>query len=303
LSKFVSVFILGHSTAEGSGLINGYNNGRGSPIKDPQKPNGNRRSGFPAFAERLGTEGINCAVYNHAIGASTFTVSQLGFMIPWEANFSTRPGLYMQSDGAIWKNKVTWGTANIPLTTTPPVGTSDFTGADTLPWQYMRPITPADSWRVVPFGNPLFDPMGFMGKFLANVPGAIGKKVLILLIGSSDVSYPSLTTNDFRESVTTITQYALAAGIDEVYLTYTPVSQGRDMARNALFRDAMYSVLNDTFLNNLKVKKGVDFLSLWGEVKDTSNLLQIGLHDGLHLNDHSNDMMGQLWAENMLSNW
>jgi len=294
-----TIFMAGSSTANGQGQTPGYNLGRGTPIKDPTLPKGqNYRSLFPSIARECGKRGINIAVQNHAVGATALAKDWCGLMIPWFRGLLAKSPIYVISNGGVWKAN-TGGS----VSTVAPSGTSNITGSDGVPWIYIRPATSADSTRrVLTHNEPLFDPNGLVKSFGNAAPATTGKKILIIIFGTtaaSNIQDGFEIADDFRAGHISVTNYALSVGFDEIYFGYNAFYAPVESISPDLV--AAQNVALAHFSGNPKVKRGVNFREEMGKLPTTTDNRVIGLHDGLHMTDAAYEKAGQLWAECILS--
>jgi len=301
----LSVAILGQSNESGQGQTVGFNAGLGAPVMDPTKPRGQAglRSWFPSMARELGKNGHWLAVYNHAIGASSFSQHHCGMLVNWTSGMLPGNSLFVMSNGGIWKSDFPMFTT-IPESYAPPTGTASYTSTEGIPWVYIRAQTPQDIHHVFMPDEHLFDPRGYVAAFGNSIPLMQGKKILTLSIGQSDSNLLGRGTSkigDFRDAYISLTKYALDKGIDEVYMGFT------SYAPPPVFSSRYPDLVSDIgqafqyFSGDQRVKMGVNLWQALGNLPTNADPRVVGLYDGLHMSDAAYERAGQLWAECILN--
>lgn len=305
----VALFVIGQSNETGQGLTAGANLGAGSPVMDPTKPNGQagKRSWYPSMARELGKNGINLAVYNYALGGSGLVYCWAGCITTWSSGMLVKKGMYAKSsDGGLWRANVA-STVSGPAAANEPSGTSDATGADTIPWVYIG-LASAYENGVVSRSSALFDPMGQLSAVKSAAQGYTGgKRVLMVSFGQTDatMSYPGngakVTRALYSAALQEVALWAAESGVFDVVLLGHSFSG--DGTMNGYYTSTIVPGLEDAIAataSNSKIKPGVNLYAALGAltVNDASgNGLQA---DGLHAQDNVYESAGVHHAARIL---
>jgi hypothetical protein len=220
----IGLFVVGQSNETGQGLTAGYNTGFGPPIVDPTKPNGQagKRSWYPTLARLMADKGAWLDVFNYALGGSSVVYTWVGCITPWASGMLTKKGMYARtSDGGLWRADLANASSG-PAASVEPAGTSNTTGADTIPWTYIGNFAALGyALGVVSRKSPLFDPTGQLGAIKTAAQAYAFRRWLDFSIGQTDatMSYPSLggkvTRGLYSSALQELALWAIETGLFE----------------------------------------------------------------------------------------
>ena len=288
--------IIGQSNEQGAGETKGTNIGFGAPHRDPIAPNGSasNRSMWPRLVERMAKErGIWTKVYNTAIGGTAAIDNWCGCIRPYVNGMFCSAGLYVLSGGYLWKsNQPTSGVGAYLNASVAPVGASNTTGADTIPWVNLGVPTASDVAGVLAEGHPRFDPRGLLGG--ANGP-AIGlaaniadQKWTLVQFGQND-SLCVKNKEEFKSAYRNITNYLLARG-SKVSLGISCYNNSSiDVAYQTMLIPAVEELLLE-FSDNPNVVRGANLRTALGVLPTATYRGMVGLKSTDASPVHMNDM-------------
>lgn len=135
--------------------------GYGAPYIDK-----NQRGWWPSCIEAMGRRGVWLDVENTAIGSTSLCDSWVGRCRTWASSMTVARGSYVLSGGGLWRCNLAASTA--AASTVAPTGTSDTTGADSVPWVYVGAPGAGDTnGTVYAYGSARYDPNGYISAALA----------------------------------------------------------------------------------------------------------------------------------------
>lgn len=291
----VGLFVLGQSNESGQGVTAGTNTGAGHPIQDPTKPYGQsaKRSYYPSMAAALGAKSVWLDIGNYGRGGASVRECFVGNIRPWANGMYIKRGSYITSNGGLWRSNIA-SFVTSTASTVAPAGTADTTGADTIPWVYVRAATDADVGLQSP-ASPLFDPNGELAAIAAAAAAYPGRKWFDFAIGQTDGDANYATTRlQFSTCLQYIAQWAQAVGFEKIFLGFTCSG---DTPMNAVFDSTLIPGLQDALAalaGNPKVVAGINVRAALGALP-TSPVSGIGLQaDAAHMNDAGYDAAGAI---------
>ncbi len=192
----------------------------GNPLKDPIGPNNGPGSRWPHLAGLMGQRGVWLSVHNSAVGSTSIVDSWVGGCRAWANNMIVTRGSYLLSSGGFWRCNLAAG--SVAASTAQPTGTSNVTGADSIPWVYVGLPTVEDvDGAVYAMGSARFDPNGYCAAAVAAfaAPG-FDIKAAYIAIGQGD---KTLTTSQarFAKGLQNAAAHAIASGADRVLMGFT----------------------------------------------------------------------------------
>ena len=203
------VSIAGQSNELGSGPTGSKSrtSGFGAPYIDT----GNR-GWWPACIEAMGRRGVWLDVSNTAIGSTSLCDSWVGRCRTWGSGMIVTRGSYVLSGGGLWRCNLAASTA--AASTNAPTGTTDTTGADSVPWVYVGVPAAGDTdGTVYASGSARFDPNGYIAAAIAAIatrPGYDAKGVYVS-IGQGDHTVSS-TRAQYGTAMQRIAQHVTGLG-------------------------------------------------------------------------------------------
>jgi hypothetical protein len=290
----VLVSIVGQSNELGSGPSGTATASfGGAPLKDPVQPNAGTStacSWWPRLAERLGRErNVWLDVVNTAVGATSLRHSWCGTVVTWTSSMLAVLGTYCLSGGGIWRCNLAAGT--VGTCTVAPTGTSNTTGADSVPWVYLGVPTGADvAGTIYASGSPRFDPNGYLAAARAPLLSRPGydRRIVVLSIGQGDRTMTT-STADFATSYGRVVDYITASAGLEIMLGFTCV------ARTAGSEAYYAGTLNPGYLqaatdrvDNVRVWRGANLYERFGN----SCMLQV---DNVHMDAAMYEQAADAW--------
>lgn len=219
-AKRVLIVVDGQSNELGSSEWPGVSGPYGNPIKDPIRPNLGAGSRWPHLASLMGARNVWLTVHNSAVGSTSVVDSWVGGCRTWANNMVVARGSYLLSGGGLWKCNL--GAAAVAASTVAPTGTSNTTGADSIPWLYVGTPAAGDvDGAVYAMGSARFDPNGYCAAAVAGfaVTG-YDEKILSLAIGQGDKTL-STSRSRFSQGLQNVALHALANGADKALIGFT----------------------------------------------------------------------------------
>lgn len=305
-NKTLLLYAVGQSNFTGRGQRPSSVTALGSPQSDAMvggcAPGGTQgwRSLWPLCNELAGAEGWYQHVYNDGAGGSSLPDGWVGRIRTWAAGQEFVRGSYALSDGGLWKANLSVGSgllagiiaANAP-TGTPAIGAA-VTGADGIPWVYMRAATAGDVPGVVSRNSDLFDPMGYIKNRLG-LSFNFDRKIVVTEWGQTDSSPTvNVTMRHYADACKELALYYLEHGIDAVYLglsIYTSAA-GRDANYTGVLQPAIALAISE--LNDPRVKAGPDARAALGVLSTTAAAGVPGLQTDTY---HGTDATYQQWSK------
>lgn len=262
----VAFCVVGQSNEAGSGQSIDNVRRVGGPLIDPVLPGGQaKRSWWPRLAELMAARSVWLGVTNTAVGGTSIAKSWCGQPLTWVSGIIVRTGsLILSSDGHLWKCNVS--ASSQVASTVEPLGTSNTTGADSIPWLYLGAPTATDiAGNVLVEGNTHFDPNSYLSTAYTNLNAMVGydKKAVIISFGQTDAD---LTTSRaaFAAAYISTANYFLARNVQVVlgFSCYCAVSGNEAWYQSNLlpgYQDALTS-----FAGNANVFAGANLRTALG---------------------------------------
>ena len=292
------ISVVGQSNELGSGPTGSKSrtSGYGAPYIDKST-----RGWWPACIEAMGRRGVWLDVENTAIGSTSLCDSWVGRCRTWANGMTVTRGSYVLSGGGLWRCNMAAGTAG--ASTTAPTGTTDTTGADSVPWVYVGAPGGGDaSGTVYAYGSPRYDPNGYIAAALAalaNRPGYDAKGVYIS-IGQGDHTVSS-TRAQYSAAMQSVANHVAGFG----YVCWLGVTCGmsgvdsptitaRDATMTGVIQAGQQDALSALSGNGL-VRAGADLRAVLGVPTATAvdtTLNAVNNTDYLHLTSASYDQAG-----------
>lgn len=289
----IAVCLAGQSNEVGSGGEPVALSHAGAPVTD--RPDASC-SAWPALADRLASRGKWLHVKKTAQGTTAIVYSWAGRPLTWaeqNTNYAL-PGQLLLSDGGIWKAGGTVGTGG-DIATVQPTGTSDTTGADGVPWDYLgTPTARETAQEVMREGDSHFDPNGLIAAAYAAIEPMVGfdRKWCFISFGQSDANLLS-TRTQFRDAIIAVADYMLERNVK--------VAIGMSCrAANARYDSDLIPGRNDAlahYTGNGDVVAGANWADLGEQTTNVTAPGVLGFHDSLHMNPPLLRIAGQMWDD------
>lgn len=296
------ISLVGQSNETGAGPAGSKS--RTTGLAAPMIDTGNR-SWWPATVEAMGRRGKWLDVSNTAVGSTSLCDSWAGRCRTWASSMVVTRGTYVLSGGGLWRCNATAGAA--PASTTAPTGTSDTTGADSVPWIYVGVPGGGDTaGTVYTSSSARYDPNGYIATALAalvNRPGYDAKGVYVS-IGQGDHTVGS-TRAQYGAAMQALAQHVTSLG----YVCWLGVTCGMSgvdsptiTARDATMTGVIQAGRQDALAalsGNGLVRAGADLRAALGVPTATAvdtTLNAVNNTDYLHLTSASYDQAGQFVA-------
>lgn len=264
----------------------------GAPYLD-----GTMRGMWSSASEAMARRGHWLAVSNTAVASTSLCDSWVGRCLTWVSSMAVVRGSYILSGGGLWRCNAAVGT--VATSTVAPTGTTDTTGADSVPWVYVGVPTGADGdGTIYANGSARYDPLGYIAAAAAisTRPGFDARGVLVS-IGQTDHSVGS-TRTQYGQAMVNIAQHLTGLGLT-VWLGMTCYMAGT-AARETTFQTVLLPARTDALASlaaNPLVKAGADLRNGLGVLVAPSDDRVIGLQaDELHLTSAGYEAAGQLQA-------
>lgn len=294
------ISLVGQSNELGSGPSGSKSRtaGRGAPYIDRSN-----RGWWPACIESAGRRGVWLDVENTAIGATSLCDSWAGRCRAWASAMGVVRGTYALSGGGLWRCNLAASTA--AASTVAPTGTTDTTGADSVPWVYLGAPGVGDTdGAVYTSSSARYDPNGYIAAALAAIatrPGYDSKGVYVS-IGQGDHTVGS-TRAQYGAAMQAVAQHVAGLG----YVCWLGVTFGMSGADGATItaRDAtMTGVIQAgrtdalaALAGNPLVRSGADLRALIGipaATADDTARNAVNATDYLHATSATYDQAGPL---------
>lgn len=299
--------LVGQSNELGSGPTGSKSRvtGVGAPYIDKSN-----RGWWPACIEAMGARGKWLDVENTAIGSTSLCDSWVGRCRTWESGMVVTRGSYALSGGGLWRCNLTVGTAS--ASTTQPTGTSDTTGADSVPWVYVGVPNASDvDGAIYSLGSLRYDPNGYIATAIAAIASRPGydAKGIYVSIGQGDHTVGS-TRAQYGAAMQSVAQHATSLGYN-CWLGVTCGMSGADAptiaARDATMTGVVQAGQADALAvlaSNVLVHAGADLRAALGvptatAVDTTQNA--VNNTDYLHLTSATYDQAGAFVAASFAS--
>jgi hypothetical protein len=296
------ISLVGQSNETGAGPAGSKSRtaGKAAPMIDT----GNR-SWWPATVEAMGRRGKWLDVSNTAVGSTSLCDSWVGRCRTWGSSMVVTRGSYVLSGGGLWRCNYAVGTAG--ASTVAPTGTSDTTGADSVPWVYVGAAAGGDvDGTVYTFGSARYDPLGYIAAAVAALSGKPGYDAtgVYVSIGQGDHTVSS-TRAQYGAAMQALAQHVTGLG-HVCWLGVTCGMSGVDAptiaARDATMTGVLQAGQQDALAalsGNGLVRAGADLRAALGvpaaSAVDTT-LNAVNSTDYLHLTSASYDQAGQFVA-------
>ncbi len=286
--------LVGQSNEAGSGPSGSARRvgGAGAPYLDASV-----RSAWPEVSEQMAARGHWLAVVNTAIGSTSLCDGWVGRCRAWVSGMSVTRGSYVLSGGGLWRCNASVGAA--PSSTVAPTGTSDTTGADSVPWIYVGAPAAGDvDGAVYAFGSARYDPNGYIAAAAAisTRPGFDDRGVLVS-IGQGDHNVSS-TRSQYAQAMVNVATHLSSLGLT-VWLGMTCYMAGV-ASRETTFQTVLLPGREDALAalaGNPRVKRGGDLRSGLGVLVAPSADNVVGLQsDELHLTSAGYEAAGLVYA-------
>lgn len=296
------VAIAGQSNEIGSGPTGSKSRtgGWGAPRIDTTN-----RSWWNACAEAMARRGHWLDVNITGVGTTALTDSWVGRCRAWATSMAVMRGSYILSGGGLWRCN---GAASTVFTSTvAPTGTSDTTGADSVPWVYVGAPGAGDvDGAIYAHGSARFDPNGYIAAALTsldNRPGYNAKGVYVS-IGQGDHTIGS-TRTQYATAMQRVAERVTSLG-HVCWLGVTCGMSGVDAptiaARDATMVNVVQAGRNDALAalaGNSLVRAGADLRASLGVPTATAidtTLNAVNNTDYVHLTSASYDQAGPFVA-------
>lgn len=296
------ISLCGQSNELGSGPAGSKS--RTAGMSAPLIDSGNR-SWWPSAVEAMGRRGHWLDVVNTAVGSTSLCDSWAGRCRAWDSGMVVVRGSYILSGGGLWRCNAAAGSA--PASTVAPTGTTDTTGADSVPWVYVGvPGTSDTADTVYTSSSARYDPNGYIAAALAgltNRPGYDAKGVYVS-IGQTDHTVGS-TRAQYGAAMQALAQHVTSLG-HVCWLGVTCGMSGVDAptiaARDATMTGVIQAGQRDALAAlsaNALVRAGADLRTALGvptatAVDTTRNA--VNNTDYLHLTSATYDQAGPFVA-------
>lgn len=274
----------------------------GCPYRDPMT---GQRSMWPRLIERMGRERNTwLALRNTAIGSTSVTESWCGRMRNWSNGMLAIRGLWLLSDGGVWKCNIAAGT--VSASTVQPTGTSNTTGADSVPWLYIGTPAAGDvNGAIFAEGSARFDPNGYIAAAYAAVnpttnPG-YDDYWIFGSIGQGDKTFSTVRA-DFATGFQNIYDYMLARDIKVAAgFTCRAATAGADAWYDAELVPGYEDVLTH-YAGNANVIAGPNLYAELGVLPVSPTQGLPGLKsDQLHMNDAALFLGSDAWFDKLVT--
>lgn len=311
MAKRVLVAIMGQSNEQGEGVVLDRTPSYGFPVRDPVGPMGTKRSAWPYLSELLGRRGTMTRFYNAAHGSSSIKAHWCGCVKTW-ASGTVYYGQLALSGGGIWRCNSAAGA--YPTAANAPTGTSNTTGADSIPWVYLGvPESYEVDGYICQPGDANFDPLGYIdaangAKYgLDNDTGTWDEKWLFMSFGQQDTLTVHGPTSraDFFASIKIVTDYFLVSGY-KVAIGFT--CYAADATREARYQANLLPGLADAlayYAGNPNVCAGANWRTALGVLPvepSSAQILTPALQDDvLHLNDAAYVLASEAWRDALVT--
>lgn len=292
------ISLVGQSNELGSGPTGSRSrtSGVGAPHIDISN-----RSWWPSCIEAMGRRGHWLSVAPTAIGSTSLRDSWVGHCRLWANGMLVTRGTYALSSGGLWKCNV--AQSAVAASTAAPTGTTDTTGADSVPWVYVGPPGAGDIDGVVyANGSARYDPNGYIATAISAISGRPGydSRGIYVSMGQGDHTLGS-TRAQYGAAMQAVAQHISSLG----YVCWLGVTCGMSGADGAAIaaRDAtMTGVIQagrqdalSALSGNPLVRAGADLRAALGipaaTANDTaSNAVNNG--DYVHLTSATYDQAG-----------
>jgi hypothetical protein len=292
------ISLVGQSNETGAGPAGSKNrtSGIGAPMIDA-----GTRSWWPSTVEAMGRRGQWLAVANTAIGSTSLCDSWVGRCRTWANNMNVTRGSYALSGGGLWRCNIAVGTAG--ASTTAPTGTTDTTGADSIPWIYVGVPDAGDvNGTVYALGSARYDPLGYIAAAMAALSGKPGydAKGVYVSIGQGDHTVSS-TRSQYGTAMQRVAAHATSLG-HHCWLGVTcgmsgvdaPTIAARDATMTGIIQAGQQDALAALASNPL-VHAGADLRASLGLPTATAvdtTLNAVNNTDYLHLTSATYDQAG-----------
>jgi hypothetical protein len=263
----------------------------GNPIKDPIAPNGSTAgSMWPTLAGLAGQRGVWLCVHNAAVGSTSIVDSWVGGCRAWASSMIVTRGSYALSGGGMWRCALAAGA--VSASTVAPTGTTDTTGADSVPWIYLGTPTAGDvDGAVFASGSARFDPNGYCAAAAAALsrPG-FDVKVSYQSIGQGDKTL-STSRGRYSQGLQNYALYMMSQGADLAMIGFT--CWGNTAGLTAYYDSTLVPGWRDALAalaGNPKVVAGANLyeelgtLPLVGQNETTPGVFSA---DNLHMNNQA----------------
>lgn len=294
--------LVGQSNELGSGPAGSKSrvSGVGAPYIDKSN-----RGWWPACIEAMGARGKWLDIENTAIGSTSLCDSWVGRCRTWGSGIVVTRGSYALSSGGLWRCNLTAGTAS--ASTTQPVGTSDTTGADSVPWVYVGVPGASDiDGSIYAFDSPRYDPNGYVAAAIAAIssrPGYDAKGVYVSIgqgdhtVGSTRVQY-GMAMQSLAQHVTSLGHHCWLGVTCGMSGPDAPTIADRDATMTGVVQAGRADALAALSTNAL-VHSGADLRASLGvpiatSVDTTNNA--VNNTDYLHLTSATYDQAGAFVA-------
>lgn len=293
--------LVGQSNESGAGPPGSKS--RTSGLAAPMLDTGNR-SWWPVTVEAMGRRGRWLDVANTAVGSTTLCDSWVGRCRTWVSGMAVFRGSYVLSGGGVWRCGLTL--SPVEASTVAPTGTSDTTGADSVPWSYLGAPGAGDTdGTIYSNGSARYDPNGYIAAAVAvrNRPGADAWGVYVS-IGQGDHTVGS-TRSQYAAAMQNLAAHVTGLG-GVCWLGVTCGMSGADApkiaARDATMTGVIQAGRQDALAalsDNDLVRAGADLRAALGlptaTAVDTA-LNAVNNTDYLHLTSATYDQAGRFVA-------
>jgi hypothetical protein len=170
------------------------------------------RGWWSPCSEAMARRGKWLSVANTAIGSTSLCDSWVGRCRTWSSGIKVGRGSYVLSGGGIWRCAMAAQTAG--ASTTAPTGTSDTTGADSVPWVYLGAPTTGDvDGAIYAYGSSRYDPNGYIAAAIAAIDGKPGyaARGIYVSIGQGDHTVGS-TRMQYGQAMISVAQHVTGLG-------------------------------------------------------------------------------------------
>lgn len=292
------ISLVGQSNEAGSGPAGSKS--RTAGVAAPHLDSGNR-SWWPSCIEGMGLRGHWLSVANTAVASTSLCDSWVGRCRAWISGVVVTRGSYVVSSGGLWRCNYAAGTFG--ASTTQPTGTSDTTGADSVPWVYVSAAAAGDTdGTIYASGSARYDPNGYIATALAAIASKPGYDAtgIYVSIGQSDHTVNS-TRAQYGAAMQALAAHVTGLGY-RCWLGVTCGMSGADGAtitsRDATMTGVIQAGQQDALAalaGNSLVKAGADLRTALGvpaasAVDTTRNA--VNNSDYLHLTSATYDQAG-----------
>lgn len=202
------ISIVGQSNEAGGGPVNSRSivGGLGAPYMSAA------RGYWSSCSEAMALRGKWLSVSNTAVASTSLCDSWVGRCRSWASGMVVGRGSYCLSAGGLWRCAYPAGTYG--ASTVAPTGTSDTTGADSVPWVYVGVAGAGDTnGTIYTNGSARYDPNGYIAAALAALsdkPGYDAKGVYVS-IGQSDHTVVS-TRDQYAAAMQAVADHVTSLG-------------------------------------------------------------------------------------------